>query len=59
MIRFVNNVRMTCKPKKHIAIKEMLPLTVLTPVGAEKILYPYEFITNIDNTQSRYGFYLK
>jgi 1,3-beta-glucan synthase len=53
IIRFVNNVLMD-KPRKHILVKEMVPLNILTPVGAEKILYPYEFITHIDNTQNSF-----
>jgi hypothetical protein len=53
LIRYVNNVMMK-KPTKHISVREMLPLTVVTPVGAEKILYPYEYITHVDNTQNSF-----
>lgn len=53
LIRFVNNVLMKKKPNTH-SVREMIPLTILTPVGAEKIIYPYEYITHVDNTQSSF-----
>lgn len=42
------------KPKKRISIRQMLPITVVTPVGNEKIFYPYEYITHVDNTQNSF-----
>jgi len=51
--RFVNNIRMN-KPTKNTAVVNMLPLNVITPVGTEKILYPFEFIIHVDNTQSSF-----
>lgn len=29
----------------------MFPITILTPVGSEKIIYSFDFITQLDNTQ--------
>lgn len=53
LIRFVNNIMNKKKPN-NVSVREMLPLTVCTPVGNEKIIYPYEYITHVDNTQSSF-----
>lgn len=42
------------KPSEFISILEMKPLTIVTPVGNEKIMYSYEFITQVDNTQNSF-----
>jgi len=54
LIRFVNNLNMKSKPHNNTSVRAMLPLTIVTPVGNEKILYPYEFVTHVDNTQSSF-----
>jgi len=51
--RFANNIKMK-KPTKNTAVVNMLPVNVITPVGTEKILYPFEFIIHVDNTQSSF-----
>eukprot|EP01117_Protostelium_nocturnum_P012632 TRINITY_DN464_c0_g1_i1.p1 TRINITY_DN464_c0_g1~~TRINITY_DN464_c0_g1_i1.p1 ORF type:complete len:1664 (+),score=604.92 TRINITY_DN464_c0_g1_i1:191-5182(+) len=53
LCRFINNIRMD-KPTTNTAVINMLPLNVITPVGAEKILYPFEFVISVDNTQSSF-----
>ncbi|PRP84007.1 callose synthase 7-like [Planoprotostelium fungivorum] len=53
IMHLVNNIRMS-KPTSGTSVREMLPLCVVTPVGAEKILYGYEFIIHVDNTQSSF-----
>lgn len=53
LIRFVNNVNVANKPNEY-SVREMIPLSVMTPVGNEKIIYPYEYISHVDNTQSSF-----
>eukprot|EP01117_Protostelium_nocturnum_P012633 TRINITY_DN464_c0_g2_i1.p1 TRINITY_DN464_c0_g2~~TRINITY_DN464_c0_g2_i1.p1 ORF type:complete len:1660 (+),score=594.70 TRINITY_DN464_c0_g2_i1:519-5498(+) len=53
IMHFVNNIRMK-KPTHHSTVREMLPLCIVTPVGTEKILYSFEFIIHVDNTQNSF-----
>jgi len=53
IMHFVNNIRMR-KPTSGTSVRQMLPVCVVTPVGAEKILYSYDFIVHVDNTQNSF-----